>query len=126
MAERNRNSSECRDMRSKSEAFPCTILVSHAHNPMITVRTAPARLLSTPCTPILPKIATSAPKKAERTAYHAQFIVALFIPARRRVPASRVGGLFEGIGPEERLVEIRRVFDRRGDGQIDVALLTPE
>jgi hypothetical protein len=46
---------------------------------MITVRTATARLLSTSRTPILPKIVTSAPKKAERIERAARMIEPMLI-----------------------------------------------
>ena len=83
MAERNKKMNVWRDIRNKSDAFPCTATMPQAKKTMMAVRKATARLLSTPCTPILPKMATSAAKKAERTAYHAQFI------AREQLPASR-------------------------------------
>jgi hypothetical protein len=51
-----------------------------AKKTMIAVRKATARLLSTSRTPILPKIATSAAKNAERTAYPAQVMRPFIAP----------------------------------------------
>lgn len=66
-------------MANISRQLPWMSTIPQAKMTMTMVRIATARFESTPLIPILPKIATSEAKKAERIAYIAQDILSLYV-----------------------------------------------